>query len=201
MGDDNLSLRDTSAVCFDAFGTLINYVVRLNPYRRLLVGGPPKQTKRLSLLTRNTSMEAFARELGREAELPTMQRELAQELAALALYPEVGPVLHMLRQAGRKVAVCSNLAGAYGPAVRGLLPTLDAYALSYEVGAAKPDPAIYKAVCTTLRCLPGDVLFIGDSQRCDLQGPRAIGMAAHWLDRARGQTLWDALVEKPHAHR
>lgn len=197
MCDDNLSLGGTSAVCFDAFGTLINYVARLNPYRRLLVSETSTQAERMPFLTCNASMEAFARELGREAELPTMQRELAQELATLALYPEVEPVLHMLRQAGRKVAVCSNLAAAYGPAVRELLPGLDAYILSYEVGAAKPDPAIYKAVCATLRCRPGHALFIGDSQRCDLRGPQAVGMSTYWLDRASGQTLWDALAEKP----
>jgi len=126
--------------------------------------------------------------------------ELAEELAGLVLYPEVEAVLDTLRQVGRRVAVCSNLAASYGAAVRELLPGLDAYILSYEVGTAKPDPAIYEAVCSALERCSGEVLFIGDSQRCDLLGPQAFGMSAHWLDRASGQTLWDVLARKPHEY-
>ena len=64
---------------------------------------------------------------------------------------------------------------------------------SYEVGAAKPDPAIYRAACDALGSRPRDVLFIGDSKRCDLHGPQAFGMQARWLDRKGGQTLPDCL--------
>lgn len=196
MGKDDLNLKGVSAVCFDAFGTLIGYRGRrLNPYRRLLAGGHSKPMERLPFLTRNVGIEVFARELGLMAELPDMERELAEELSGLVLYPEVEVVLDTLRQAGWKVAVCSNLAAAYGPAVRQLVPDLDAYILSFEVGVAKPDPAIYEAVCSALGCSPCEVLFVGDSQRCDDLGPRAFGMSAHWLDRASGQMLWDAGVE------
>jgi HAD superfamily hydrolase (TIGR01509 family) len=197
MDKDDLDLEGIVAVCFDAFGTLIGYGGRrLNPYRRLLTGSESKSAGRLPFLTRNVGIDVFARELGLEAELPAMERELAEELAGLTLYPEVGAVLDTLRRAGRKVAVCSNLAAAYGPAVRELVPGLDAYVLSFEVGAAKPDPAIYATVCAALDCSPGEVLFTGDSPRCDEQGPRAFGMRAHGLDRERGQTLWGALAGK-----
>lgn len=197
MGKDDLNLTGVSAVCFDAFGTLIGYGGRrLNPYRRLLAGGVSKPEVRLPFLTRNVGIDVFARELGLMVELPDMERELAEELAGLVLYPEVDAVLGALRQSGRKVAVCSNLAAAYGPAVRQLLPGLDAYVLSFEVGTAKPDSTIYEAVCAALDCSPGAVLFAGDSQRCDDLGPRAFGMTAHWLDRASGQTLWDVLTTR-----
>jgi HAD superfamily hydrolase (TIGR01509 family) len=65
--------------------------------------------------------------------------------------------------------------------------------LSFEVGAAKPEPAIYEAVCHALGKRPRDVLFIGDSKRCDFDGPQAFGMQARWLDRRGGQSLVDAL--------
>ena len=39
----------------------------------------------------------------------------------------------------------------------------------------------------------GAVLFIGDSRRCDFEGPRGFGMQAGWLDRKNGLTLLDAL--------
>lgn len=195
MRNDDLGLTGISAVCFDAFGTLIDYGgQRLNPYRRLLRSTPAKQAERLSFLTRNVSIRVFADELGFEAELPAMEQELSEELAGLRLYPEVEGTLSALRHAGKKVAVCSNLAAAYGPTVRKLLPGLDAYVLSFECGVAKPDPAIYHAVCAALACSPSEVLFIGDSQRCDLHGPQAVGMSARWLDREHGQTLSSLLA-------
>jgi HAD superfamily hydrolase (TIGR01509 family) len=195
MDTNDLCLEGIAAVYFDAFGTLIGYGGRrLNPYRRLLAADAPKPVGRLPFLMRNVGIDVFARELGLEAALPAMERELAEELTGLILYPEVEAVLDTLRQAGRKVAVCSNLAAAYGLAVRELIPGLDAYVLSFEVGAAKPDPAIYAAVCAALDCSPGEVLFTGDSPWCDEQGLRDFGMRAHGLDRERGQTLWDALA-------
>ena len=74
-----------------------------------------------------------------------------------------------------------------------MLPGLDGYLLSYEVGAAKPNPVIYQAVCEALGSRPRDVLFIGDSKRCDVQGPQSFGMKARLLDRAGGETLIEAL--------
>jgi len=58
---------------------------------------------------------------------------------------------------------------------------------------AKPDPAIFQRVCDALGCAPGEVVFVGDSERCDVDGPRAFGMQAHHLDRKRGQTLLDVM--------
>lgn len=181
-------------VAFDAFGTLIGYGgQRINPYLRLVDAAPGEKAARLSFLTRNVPVEVFATELGRAHLLPVIQRELAEELAGLRLFDEVGVALRKLRAASTRIAVCSNLVFEYGPAVRRLLPDLDAYLFSYELGAAKPDPAIYAATCTALGCRPREVLFIGDSKRCDFEGPRAFGMQAGWLDRKSGLTLLDAL--------
>jgi len=91
------------------------------------------------------------------------------------------------------VAVCSNLAFEYGPAVRRLLPELDAYVFSFEVGAKKPDGVIYAATCDALNCAPDEVIFIGDSKRCDVYGPQTFGMQARWVDRVGGKSLLDAL--------
>ena len=71
----------------------------------------------------------------------------------------------------------------------------DAVVISEEVGAAKPDPAIFQRVCNALGCAPGEVVFVGDSKRCDVDGPRAFGMQARHLDRRGGQTLLDVLAE------
>ena len=181
-----MSNQKISAVCFDVFGTLLTWRGRrINPYLRLAQNG-----QRLPFMTRDVPIEVFAEELGLSHLVPVIQHELGEDLKSLQLFEDVDLVLRKLRGAGKKVAVCSNLAQAYGSAVRDLLPGLDGYLLSYEVGAAKPDPAIYQAVCEALGSRP---LFIGDSKRCDVHGPQNFGMQARLLDRA-GETLIDALA-------
>lgn len=150
---------------------------------------------RLPFLTRNVPVEVFAKELGRLDALPDIRRDLASEIAGLRLFDEVPQTLRRLRDAGLRIAVCSNLAYEYGARVRELMPDVDAYVFSYEQGVAKPDPAIYAATCAALECAAAEVLFVGDSTRCDLKGPRAFGMRSAWLDREGGMTLLDATRE------
>jgi len=179
-------------VVFDVFGTLLTFSgQRRNPYRHLMGRGKA----RLPFLTRNVPVEIFAEECGLPHLVPTIRRELKAELRALRLFDDVAPTLQALRAAGVRIGVCSNLAAEYGPAVRRLLPELDAYVLSYEVGAVKPDPAIYQVVCEALDCAPSDVLFVGDSRRADVEGPRAFGMRANIVNRLAGQTLAGWMVE------
>lgn len=187
-------MQPIRAIAFDAFGTVIQYGQRLAPYSQLLAG-QGEGGARLPFLTRDVPVATFAAELGLEHLLPDIEADLAEELAGLRLFVEVPQVLALARAAGLRLAACSNLAAEYGPAVRGLLPDLDAYVLSYEVGVAKPDPAIFQRVCDTLGCAPGEVVFVGDSKRCDVDGPRAFGMQARHLDRRAGQSLLDVLAD------
>lgn len=114
-----------SAVCFDAFGTLINYSGRqINPYRHLIKNDYSEDSQRKELLTRNVSIEVLANELQRSDILPTILEELNEEVGGLQLYPDVALALSRLRAKGKRVAVCSNLATGYGNAVRRLLPNM-----------------------------------------------------------------------------
>ncbi len=185
-----------SALVFDAFGTLINYIaIRKNPYRRLVESTTGRIVGRRPFLTRNVPVDVFAHELRLSQLIPVIRSELAAEIQGLELFTEVGRVSRKLRAAGIPIAVCSNLAFEYGAVVRKLLPALDAYVLSYEVGMAKPEPEIYAQVCRALARSPGEVLFIGDSKRCDFDGPQVFGMQARLVDRASGQTLFDVLED------
>ena len=109
------------AIALDAFGTLIQYGQRLAPYSRL-VGARGEGAARLPFLTRDVPVATFATELGMEHLLPEIEADLADELAGLRLFAEVPELLARARRAGLRLAVCSNLAAEYGPAVRGLLP-------------------------------------------------------------------------------
>lgn len=185
-------MTPTRAIVFDAFGTLIRYTTLTAPYGRLVdVDGRPMD--RLACLTRNVPLSALAIEIGAGGNLDLMLPDLAEELSGLRLFPEVPDVLAKARAAGLRLAECSNLAYEYGPSVRGLVPELDAYVLSYEVGVAKPHPTMYRLACAELGCAPAEAVFVGDSKLCDFDGPQAFGMQARWLDRRGGQSLVDAL--------
>ncbi|KTB88295.1 haloacid dehalogenase [Pseudomonas syringae pv. syringae PD2774] len=192
------------AVIFDVFGTIARIGQRSNPYRQLF-----REARRQGLLlpsegicgamTLDLSFNDFALHL--EIELTPSQREklnsdLQQELASVETFPDAVAAIRMLQGAGIKAGVCSNLSAPYGPVVRRLFPRMDGYALSYELGVIKPDPSIYQSICTQMNVEPGNlfdlekgrVLMIGDSRRCDQDGPRAVGVMGFLLDRSdRGQ--------------
>ncbi|KAF0674892.1 2-haloacid dehalogenase [Profundibacterium mesophilum KAUST100406-0324] len=104
---------------------------------------------------------------------------ITAELASLQLRHGMADILTGVGAAGLRTALCSNLASPYGPAVRSVLPgQVDIEAFSYLVGALKPEPAIYTHVAEGLRLSPDRILFVGDSQRADIDGPRSFGFRA-----------------------
>jgi len=184
------------AVIFDGFGTLIEPVrQRQNAYERLAPAAALNVGEaRLPFLTRNASLAELSQEYGVSWLEPILTQELAHEIAMLKVYAEVTELLRRLRSRGLKLAVCSNLAAGYGLAVRSLLPAREAFIFSYEVGARKPDPTIYRACCEAVRSRLRDILSVGDNnKRADFEGPQAFGMSARLIDRNAGGSL-DSLV-------
>jgi HAD superfamily hydrolase (TIGR01509 family) len=80
-------------------------------------------------------------------------------------YPDTEPTLRTLHDAGIKVAVVSNIGFDIRRhfAAWGMEPLIDAYALSYEVGRVKPDPAIFLRACGMLGADPERTLMVGDT--------------------------------------
>ena len=60
---------------------------------------------------------------------------------------------------------------------------LDGLAISEDVGAAKPDPAIFRHALAGLGVAPKRVTMVGDSWENDVLGALGSGMAAVWLNR------------------
>lgn len=198
-----------AAVIFDLFGTLLEIRNRQNPYRQLLRIGAqqgraasPNDLRIVMALNGGIreAAEAFGIHLS-PAQMADLGSMLARELESISLIDDAMPAIGLLQEHGVKVAVCSNLAGPYCSKARSLLPGLDAYALSAELGLLKPDPGIYRSTCTMLGVLPGQVvgsnspqvLMIGDSRRCDEQGPRCFGILGHHLDRTWGGGIRDLI--------
>jgi HAD superfamily hydrolase (TIGR01509 family) len=185
-------LEKTRAVVFDVFGTLVSIGDKRRPFAELLQigeaqGRPRTSTDPHTLMASPFNLAQAAAFLQIELttdELSTLEADLRAEMASITLYPEVISTIHALQSRGIKVGLCSNLGAAYAPPVLKLLPMqLDAYAWSFQVGALKPEPQIYKHVCAELNCEPRQVLMIGDTPRADVDGPNAFGMRAVLLDR------------------
>lgn len=181
------------AVIFDAFGTLLHHAgPRINAYTKVLRHAR-SDAGRLPLLTRNISIAEWTEELGLDHLSPMLVAEAAAECEQIRPYDDVLPTLARLRGQGCKIALCSNLAAEFGPTVRALVSGLDAYLFSYELGYKKPEPEMYHAVLNAVGTHPRQCLFIGDSERNDVEGPRQAGMQARRIDRAIGQCLADVL--------
>jgi HAD superfamily hydrolase (TIGR01509 family) len=122
---------------------------------------------------------------GLAATVPTGVEGLADALYDRLLGPEgwlpyadTEPTLRTLHEAGIKVAVVSNIGFDIRPhfAAWGFDSMVDAFALSYEVGRTKPDPAIFLRACGMLGADPERTLMVGDSP-ADAGAVRA-GLAA-----------------------
>lgn len=85
------------------------------------------------------------------------------------VYPDAIPTLTALRARGILTAAVSNVGFDLRPVLHGLglLEHLDAVVLSHEVGAVKPEPAIFAAACTAVGVAPADALMVGDHAAAD----------------------------------
>ncbi|MGN8160373.1 HAD family hydrolase [Salinisphaera sp. SWV1] len=100
------------------------------------------------------------------------------------LFASAKPVLDELKRRGYPMACVSNLAPPFGPPVRQVLaPWIERYVFSYEVGARKPDPSIFEAVCDALELPPHRVLMVGDSPRSDIEAANEFGMSTMLVTR------------------
>jgi HAD superfamily hydrolase (TIGR01509 family) len=84
-------------------------------------------------------------------------------------YPDTANVLNALHRQGIKTAVVSNIAFDVRPAFAaiGAGEDVDAFVLSFEVGAVKPSPGIFEAALSRLGVAAADALMIGDSEEAD----------------------------------
>lgn len=195
-------LEKTRAVVFDVYGTLASIGEKRMPFAKLLQigeikGRPRTSSDRHSLMTASFSLADAAAFLGIEltaAELSSLEADLVAELKSIVLFPDVLKTIRMLKSRGIKIGICSNLAAAYASPVQTLLPVqLDAYSWSFQVGALKPEPEIYRHVCEALECKPHQVLMIGDNFKADVDGPKVFGMRSVLLDRNAAKDTKDKL--------
>ena len=195
MGSPDQPPTPIRAVLFDVYGTLVHIQSPKRPYRQLLNLVRERQPISKKQGARDIMCQALgltevAAFYGVELSATHQRRlelDLHEEIASLRLYPEVPAVLRTLRARGYGLGVCSNLASPYVfPVVHLLDGMIDAAVWSCEVGAMKPDPAIYTIAEQRLGLGPVAILMVGDSYQADVEGPRMAGMQALHLDRRNG---------------
>ena len=68
----------------------------------------------------------------------------------------------------------------------GVAHLFEAVIISAEVGMRKPNPKIYERVLDAMKLRPEEVLFVGDTPREDVAGPKRARMRVAWVNRRRG---------------
>ena len=176
------------AVCFDAFGTMVEITDKRQAFRPLFKALSPEKRRELKhrLMREDRPFTQWPEALGAEVDplvlLEVMERVMI-ETGSIALRPGMADIWARLRSEGLRLALCSNLVSDYVTALRSALPeTPDVEVLSCKVGAIKPEPTIYARVLDRLQIEAGKVLFVGDTPRADIEGPRAAGMKAMHVD-------------------
>ena len=95
--------------------------------------------------------------------------EQVMEPSIWRVYPDTEPTLRALRARGEKIGIVSNHAYDLRPFFKkaGLEKYVDGYALSYEVGVAKPARRIFQVACERLGVPPANTLMVGDDAVSD----------------------------------
>ena len=123
------------------------------------------------LATRLGREEALLRRIGDRFAEDSL-RQLAQNAALLGRLSE-----------RYRIGIVSNFYGNLHAVLdeAGLTPSIGVAVDSTLVGCKKPDPRIFQAALDSLKAEPSETVFVGDSQKRDMAGARAMGMRHVWL--------------------
>ena len=93
----------------------------------------------------------------------------------------VVPIVAQLKQAGYRMGVLSNTCDMHWEychrQYRIVQDCFDVYALSYKIGAAKPEAAIFQAAAEMVGCQPEEMFFVDDIAG-HVVGAKAVGVDA-----------------------
>ena len=128
---------------------------------------------------------------GDPAGLERLRDDCAAAVAAALRFephPDAAPAIGEVRGRGLSVVAVSNWDRSLPQVLEavGLARLLDGVVASAEVGAAKPDPAIFRAALEMAGAPPERALHVGDSVEHDVEGAQAAGVRAVLLVRDRG---------------
>jgi putative hydrolase of the HAD superfamily len=130
---------------------------------------------------------------GKEPGQDAAEKMLSLDLQSWArINPDTVKLMEDIKAAGLKVGILSNMPHAFLAMAREKFPLFklpDAGIFSCEVGAVKPEEAIYEALFAALGCTPYEIVFV-DDMRPNIEAARILGMNAFvWKDAETARTL------------
>lgn len=160
--------------------------------RQQLAAERPELAADLTRL-RHEALRRHAREAGYAENLADEGVEVfLAERNRVELYPDVRPVLEQLRGRFTLIALTNGNACVHRT---GVGDYFDLALSAADVGAPKPDPAMFVEACRRSGVRSGDLLHIGDDPLRDVHAARALGARAIWLNRAGGE--WPDGLRRP----
>ena len=115
-----------------------------------------------------------------------IERLMRDALTDARLRPGIAEAVHTLHDAGVTLAIISS--AVYHPFLEwclsewGLREAFVAVVSSASCGYYKSHPGIYQHTLDLLRCVPGQVVHVGDSYRYDVAAAHALGIRTVWLN-------------------
>jgi HAD superfamily hydrolase (TIGR01549 family) len=130
--------------------------------------------------------EVLSQALGREVSVETMMSAIR-----FRAFPDAAPALAELRALGLRLVCVSNWDVSLPEVLErcGLAGALDGVVTSAEVGARKPDPAIFAPALELASCAAAEALYVGDTPAEDLAAARAAGVPGLLIDRTGGADI------------
>ncbi|MGL4241911.1 MAG: haloacid dehalogenase type II [Beijerinckiaceae bacterium] len=116
---------------------------------------------------------------------PGLRPKLLDAYWRLEAYPDVHPALTKLRRMGRQIAIFTNgtRAMAEGAAnASSVLPLVDEIVTVDDIGMFKTRPEVYAHLVKRMG-LPADEICLVSSNRWDVAGGQAFGLATIWVNR------------------
>jgi putative hydrolase of the HAD superfamily len=200
------------AILFDALGTLLDFE-RPAPHLRAALetrGHPVSEAAATEAMRAEIAYyRAHIQEGGDAAGLARLRRGAAEamrdalpgipddtlldallESLRFFAYPDVPPALRALREAAVRIVVVSNWDASLHERLleTGLAALVDGALASAEVGAAKPERAIFDAALALTGTAPHETWHVGDSPEADVAGARAAGLHAVLIARDGDET-------------
>jgi len=109
-------------------------------------------------------------------------------------FPEVSPVLRGLSAVYHLISVTNGNADVESTGLRG---HFHHNFRAEDVGAAKPDPALFEAALAVSGVSAREAVHLGDDPELDVEAARRFGMRALWINRFN--RAWPEHLEPPEA--
>ncbi|MEF8793107.1 HAD family hydrolase [Thiohalorhabdus sp.] len=143
---------------------------------------------------RRASLEWHAREAGYDPGLAeTGLAVFLAERHQVTPYADARPALERLAGAFPLVALTNGNADVRQTELGDLFHH---FLTAADVGAAKPDPALFHAACRDMGVQPWDMVHIGDDPVRDIHAAHHFGARTVWINREGGE--WPADVRRAH---